>query len=327
MGAQTGKRAGKEREGTEMLVPRELYDLIIEIQHSNSARNQLLENTCFDVEMFGNLLSAAESVKFRIESDGGTSSWAALVEGLRRIYSTIHCTVLFGWTEVGKCSMRKVPVGDGMLAFDMSFLLEPRNEILIFDPSPVEVGSQPHSINPGTETLNPLSKDFWHNLKNGALPAVGPPQQGQLGNITANVILNHFVSDDNADGGNHDEIAVNSAPPQHPLNLSDCSDISDVSDKLFPQGPDVLMRTSKGPFCLLVNTPAGCPNRDDCGYKSHVNEGKVCKEGEHCRWGGKCAFVHGSRTTRCSIKMELGNLGGFKSPRSEAFPGASAEES
>lgn len=39
MRAQTGKREGKEREGTELSVPREFYDRIIEIQHSNSARN------------------------------------------------------------------------------------------------------------------------------------------------------------------------------------------------------------------------------------------------------------------------------------------------
>jgi hypothetical protein len=271
MRAHTGRRAGKEIEGTEMRVPRELYDRIIEIQRSNFARNVLLGRTVFDTELFGNLLSAAESVRFRIESDGGTSSWAALVEGMRRIYSTIVCTVPFGWTEVGECSFRRVPVRDGMLSFDRSLLPTPTGAISPVPASPLETGGR-NSITQGSEALNPLSKEFWRNIGKGALPDVGPPQQSQA------------------------DIVMSSPSPERSPHPSDSS-VSDVSDKLFPQSPVVPVRPSIGRFCLLVNTPAGCQDRENCGYDSHVNEGKVCKEGEHCRRGGRCAFVHGSPTT------------------------------
>jgi hypothetical protein len=236
MRAQTGQRAGKEIEGTEMRVPRELYDRIIEIQHSNFARNVLLGRTVFDTELFGNLLSAAESVRFRIESDGGTSSWAALVDGMLRIYSTIVCTVPFGWTEVGECSFRRVPVRDGMLSFDLSLLPTPTGAISPVPASPLEMGGQ-NSITQGSDALNPLSKKFWRSVEKGALPNVRPPQQSQV------------------------DTAISSASSQRSPNPSDCSDISDVSDKLFPQSPVVPMRTSIGRFCLLVNTPAGCQDR------------------------------------------------------------------
>lgn len=268
MRAQTEKRGGKEKEGMEMPVPRELYDRIIEIQHSNAARNQLLGRTIFDTELFGNLLSAAESVRFRIESDGGTSSWAKMVEGMRRIYSTIVCTVPFGWAEVGEYSFTRVPVQEGMLSFDLSLLPTPAGTT-----TPVLTGPEGtiHSSSQGNEVPNPLSKEYWRNIAKGALPNVGPPQQSQVGEAS---------SEDNT----------------RSPNPSDSSSISDITDKLFPPVPVVPVRTSKGPFCLLVNTPAGCQDRENCGYNSHVNEGKVCKGGDNCRHGSRCAFVHESPT-------------------------------
>lgn len=195
---------------------------------------------------------------------------------------------------------------DGMLSFDLSLLPQPTSIIPPVSTRPVEMGGQVHSIVEGSETLNPLSKEFWRSMRKGSLPNVGPPQQSQVGEASwksntnsamANATPNYPASGDNIDGGNEEDTAAGSASRQSSPDLSDGSDINDVSDKLFPQGLDVLVQTSKGPFCLLVNTAAGCQDRGSCGYKSHVNEGKFCKEGEHCRRGSRCAFVHGSPTT------------------------------
>ena len=159
-----------------------------------------------------------------------------------------------------------------MLSFDLSLLPTAAGTISPFPTSPVAKGGQIHSSFQGSEALNPLGKEYWRSIAKGALPNVGPAQQSQVGEAS---------SEDNT----------------RSPNPSDYSDISDVSDKLFPQIPVVPVRTSKGPFCLLVNTSAGCQDRENCGYNSHVNEGKVCKGGENCRHGSRCAFVHESPTS------------------------------
>lgn len=324
-------------------------DSIARIQASNLTRTEFLERINIDISMFENLLLSAENIKYRRDLGREYGQKDDLVDGLRRIYSTITCTIPVGLSEQDPIEQPaqpyKVTYGDGPFRpyelpgrpeiFDHESLIEPRLSATGC------VGVQL------SEYQAPLSQEYWQDLhramretttaqkleesglvklgKNSASmnrdwhAFYGPIYGTGMANYADTAVqrIQNETNEeqisatgaqpmrlDTEENPSHaSRIVVNNSVGSHGSSITthpqqdssrrsstDCSDVSTV-DMEVEVGIQANKKASK--FCLSVNKPGGCIDRNSCGAESHVNEGKICRHADQCKFGvEKCAYIH-----------------------------------
>lgn len=147
-------------------IAQQFSECVAKIQTSNSTRTQLLEHINIDVSIFENLLLSAENIKYRRDLGRAYGQADDLVDGIRRIYSTIVCTIPVGlsgqdWIEQS-AQPNMVTYGTGPF---YSYNLPGRPEI--FDHgsiSDTRISSKGCTGVQMSGHQNPLSKKYWRNL-------------------------------------------------------------------------------------------------------------------------------------------------------------------
>lgn len=92
-------RKGEPLSIADQKIVRRFSDSIHRIQSSNSLRRQLLERININVSTFENLLLSAENIRYRRDLGREFGQTNDLVDGLRRIYGIITCTIPVSLSE------------------------------------------------------------------------------------------------------------------------------------------------------------------------------------------------------------------------------------
>ncbi|KAJ4992455.1 hypothetical protein SVAN01_02164 [Stagonosporopsis vannaccii] len=290
---------------------------IIDVQTSNSYRNQLLHQINIDVAIFESLLQSAEIIRYRHKPGNGYGQKDDLVDGLRRIYSTLVCTIPVGLLEDDRpdqpAQAREKQHGIGLFT---TYNLPSRPEL--FDHNSIAVtrtSSQEYTGIELSERQNPLSREYWRDMHDGMMQVVAAQKQDETGRAKLGKDLNSMNRDFAAfytliyrqnmakyvsaaaqriEEEQHKDIEnqTRGHKGQSSPRLSDCSELSEASIQLNLGDQLDQKPARKGRFCLLANKPGGCRDKKRCGYDSHNNEGRQCDSGNECAYGEKCAFLH-----------------------------------
>lgn len=338
--------ARKQLGAAEMRTVREFSDEIAAVQRWNEKRKRLLEMIEIDVTLFADLLLSAETAQHRFDVLQ-RHRLDELVNALRRIYSTLVCTVPFGyWDSVwdpARIEDEKDP--------DPRIILDVRLEELIqlldsqqaqnisgVDTNLVSQGrgktQHPEPPNCFSEGLGPVrgglrpirggpspfSKEFW-DLQDQAKARTQNPASGLSSSSHASTRAQRSGPDQSKEQENQRRSNGNNRPStqnrlnDHHLSVEgedsnhgdEPSSTSPLSSSSLDSDTEIIIHevvSARGPFCLYVNTPGGCKDRDRCGYKSHANEGKLCNQ-DPCRFGKRCAFVHAAQDTADSVQPRV----------------------
>jgi hypothetical protein len=243
-------------------IAQQFTDDIVKIQNSNSVRRQLLEHINIDVPTFENLLLSAENIRYRRDLGRKYGQKDDLVDSLRRIYSTITCTIPVclpeqDWVEKAP-QPHKITYGDGPFR---NYELPGRPEILEHASVSISRLSGTRAIGiQMSERQTPLSQEYWDNLHYETL---GMLRKAELQGDSRR-------------------------------SSTECSDSSTTTIEL-DLGNQNNKNKKRSKFCMNVNKPGGWSNPSSCGAEYHHNEGKYCKNGDACRYGpGRCAYIHGT---------------------------------
>ncbi|KAJ8107510.1 hypothetical protein OPT61_g8814 [Boeremia exigua] len=158
----------------EAAVFKELADHIADIQTSNSQRQYLLGHTIIDVAIFEDLLQSAEVIKYRRDIGREYGQKDNLIDGLRRIYSTIICSVPVGLSETTHIEQSKQP---DKLQYRWGpfspYRLPDRPEL--FDHVSMTVGNR------SAIEQNPLSEGYWRSVREEMAQATAAQKHDEVG--------------------------------------------------------------------------------------------------------------------------------------------------
>lgn len=147
-------------------IAQQFSECVAKIQTSNSTRTQLLEHINIDVSTFENLLLSAENIRNRRDLGREYGQADDLVDGIRRIYSTIACTIPVGLSDQGWIEQ---PAQPNMVTYGagLFYPYNPPGRPKIFDHgsiSDTRISSKGCTGVQMSEHQNPLSKEYWHKL-------------------------------------------------------------------------------------------------------------------------------------------------------------------
>ncbi|KAH6629255.1 hypothetical protein C7974DRAFT_453885 [Boeremia exigua] len=307
------------------VVTERLFNRIANIQGSNLTRKFLLEHTNINVARFEDLLQSAEIIKYRRDLGREYGKKDDLVDGLRRIYSTVVCTIPVAMPEVDRIHQPQPP-GSIQYSFGPFDPYELPGRPELFDHNSitaVSTSTQGYTGIQLSEKQSPLSTEHWRNMHEEMNQVVTAQKEDEVGQAKLKRNPTCMNRDFNAFYGaiygrgmaNYADAAtrildeeiderLSAEQEEHAAdrtrNLSDCTDSSDSSVQIVLGNQINETPVIKSRLCLKVNKAGGCPDRSRCGAESHDHERKLCRQGDRCTFGERCAFVHDSysNTTR-----------------------------
>lgn len=157
---------------------------IADVQASNTHRKYLLEHTNIDVATFENLLQSAETIRHRRDLGREYGQKDDLVDGLRRIYSTICCSISVSPSEtdvIDQPTPARRAEQYGLGPFD-PYKLPSRPEL--FDHESIvatRITAKDYTGIQLSEYQTPLSSEYWRNMHRAMKRVVEAQRQDEIG--------------------------------------------------------------------------------------------------------------------------------------------------
>jgi hypothetical protein len=154
-----------------------LFDRIREVQASNRSRTELLRLTNLDPRMFTDLLSPAETIRYRRDLGRTPEGGDNLIDALRRIYRTVQCAVpvkLSNDDEVDEPTKNPEIQYPGV-SFHPCTL-----------PSFPEIFMDGYAGAVHSENREPLSDEYYHNMYQEMLASTVAQKEELVGRVKIN---------------------------------------------------------------------------------------------------------------------------------------------
>lgn len=289
-------------------IVRHFTDSVVSIQGSNSMRRQLLGHVNIDILLFENLLSSAENIRYRRDLGRECGQTDDLVDGLRRIYSTVTCTIPVGLSEQDSIEQSAQP---HRITYknDMYYPYKLSNRPEIFDHPSLSLTALSSTGATGilaTEQQNSMRQGYYQELLSEMMGTIAAQKMDEVGTVkiakrpdSMNRDWGAFYKPIYGSGmANYAQAGALRIETEEYLqdhsrrSSTNCSDTSSATIEL-ELGDQKNAPKKRSNLCLSVNKPEGCPDWNSCGAKSHANANRECKNGLECKFGPeRCAYRH-----------------------------------
>jgi hypothetical protein len=320
-GVPSRLRTGEQWSIADRVLAQHFTDSMTGIRSTNSVRKQLFEYISIDVLTFDNLLSSAENIRYRRDLGREYGQKDDLVDGLRRIYSTIACTIPVGLSEQDPIEQ---PAQPHKIAYDndMYYPYELPSRPEIFDHPSASLNSISSTRVTGIQTTGqrtPLRQGYFQKLQADMMGTIAAQRDDEVGIVkmsrnstSMNRDWEAFYSPIYGSAmANYAQAAarrIESEAREEMLRKGRTEGLQDDSRRSSTEGSDASATSielglgtqepapkKRSKFCMKVNRPGGCPYRNSCSAESHTNAGKRCKNRDQCKFGAeKCAYIHGA---------------------------------
>ncbi|KAJ4339776.1 hypothetical protein N0V87_002976 [Didymella glomerata] len=182
-GVPSRLRTGEQWSIADRVLAQHFTDSMTGIRSTNSVRKQLFEYISIDVLTFDNLLSSAENIRYRRDLGREYGQKDDLVDGLRRIYSTIACTIPVGLSEQDPIEQ---PAQPHKIAYDndMYYPYELPSRPEIFDHPSASLNSISSTRVTGIQTTGqrtPLRQGYFQKLQADMMGTIAAQRDDEVG--------------------------------------------------------------------------------------------------------------------------------------------------